>query len=415
MSTDQDFEDGFADLARALRGAAELAPELNGPALTVGAQRYGRRRRRRRRAVVASGLAVLVLAGAGGVVAAGRGGALRLGDPAARVSPMPVPMTGQELLSLVTGLLPPGKVSLLGGGASGEGTSAGAAHTTGGTVMFDDGAGASVVEFSAEWTGLAPGAAAVCMDGFTMPQDSCDRTVQADGSVLVIDKLRSEHTSGGREWRATWAGADGRRVQVIEFNGQPAATDRADPPLGPQQLTALVTAAAWERVFASLVPVKKAPAPSAPATTAGPGKARLLSGLTALLPAGSTSSVPAGSDQAVLAVTLDGRSSMVLADVQPASDRGRQDAQEARTGRTTPLEVRESLPDGTLVVTNSFGNGKTATNPVLHWTVDVYRPDGFRVSLSEWNGENAYTARPGTPALSPDQLKTIALDPAWRS
>ncbi|MFJ9448377.1 hypothetical protein ACIRRH_42195 [Kitasatospora sp. NPDC101235] len=73
--------------------------------------------------------------------------------------------------------------------------------------------------------------------------------------------------------------------------------------------------------------------------------------------------------------------------------------------------MREKLPDGTLVVTNRFGNGKTATDPILHWTAEVYSPDGHHVSISEWNGENGYTARPGTPALSLEQLKTIVTDP----
>ncbi|MER6396846.1 hypothetical protein ABT263_12415 [Kitasatospora sp. NPDC001603] len=67
------------------------------------------------------------------------------------------------------------------------------------------------------------------------------------------------------------------------------------------------------------------------------------------------------------------------------------------------------------MVVNRFGNGKTAVDPVLHRAAAVYYPDGRQVSLYEQNGENGYTARPGTPALSLDQLKAIVTDPVWRS
>ncbi|WP_035791685.1 hypothetical protein [Kitasatospora mediocidica] len=413
MSTDHDLEDDFADgFARALQGAAELAPEVLGHRLTAGAQQYGRRWRRRRRTAVAGGLAVLVLAGAGGFMAVGRGPS-RTAGPVGTVSQKPVPMSEQEVVSLVTALLPPGKVSVITAGGTGQGAVAGSG--TGGTLMFDDGAGASIFEYRAERTDLTPAAGAVCMDGFTMPQDSCDRTELPGGAVMVIDKLRSQNTPGGLEWRATWAAPDGRRVSVIEYNGQPAGADRPNPPLSSQQLTAFVTAASWERVFAALAPVKNAPAPATPTPVAGPSAAELLTKLVRMLPAGATSSTPKGSDQADLTVTLDGRTSMVQVGVDPASDKGKQAEASTETSPSTPLEVREKLADGTLVVTNRFGNGKTATDPVLHWTADVYYPDGRHVSLYEWNGENGYTARPGTPALSPEQLKAIATDPAWRS
>ncbi len=411
MSTDHDFKDEFA---RALRGAAELAPEPLGDLLTAGAEQRGRRWRRRRRTAVAGGLAVLVLAGAGGLMTVGRG-PFGIVDPAGTVSQKLPKMSEQEVVSLVTALLPPGKVSVLAAGGTGEGRVAGAEYRVGGTLMFDDGAGASIFEYGAERTDLMPEAGAVCMDGFTMPQDSCERTKLPDGSVVVIDKLRSEHTPEGREWRATWAAADGRRVSVIEYNGQPAGANRANPPLSSEQLTAFVTASAWERVFAALPPLKNAPAPSTPRPAAGPSAAELLAKLAPLLPAGATSSTPEGSNQANLTVTLEGRTSMVLVGVGPASEKGKQDEKYAETSPSTPLEAREKLPDGTLVVTNRFGNGKTATDPVLHWTAEVYVPDGRHVSISEWNGENGYTARPGTPALSLEQLKAIATDPAWRS
>ncbi|MFD0346946.1 hypothetical protein ACFQ0M_14560 [Kitasatospora aburaviensis] len=83
------------------------------------------------------------------------------------------------------------------------------------------------------------------MDGFSMPQESCERTVAADGSALVVDKLKDRNSDDHREWRATWAAPDGRRVMIIEHNGQPATPNRQSPPLDAEQLRALVTAPAW--------------------------------------------------------------------------------------------------------------------------------------------------------------------------
>ncbi|MGW2250791.1 hypothetical protein ACWCXH_11380 [Kitasatospora sp. NPDC001660] len=409
MPTDDEFEDGFA---RALRGAAELAPEPVQHTLAVVAEQRGRRWRRRRRTVIASGLAVLVLAGAGGFAAVDRGtfGAVGPADPAPNLPAM----SSRELVTLLTGLLPKGTVTEL--NANGPGKISG--HQAGAVLLFDDGAGASIVEFSAERTNLRPDAGAVCTDPFQTPQDSCDRTVRPDGSVLVIDKLRSTTTKGGREWRATLALPDGRRVGFTEYNGQPATANRPSPPLVDAQLTDLVTSPVWDRVFASLAPVKGAPKPGdapAPApSTSGPSNAELVAKVIPLLPAGANvESQDPG--HAVLTVTFEGRTSMLMVGAEPPSQRGRDELRTMDGDLPTPLETREKRPDGTLVVTNRFGNGKTATNPVLHWTAAVHSPDGSQVRISEWNGENAYTFRPGDPALDVDHLKAIVTAPAWRS
>ncbi|MFE6872443.1 hypothetical protein ACFVFS_38605 [Kitasatospora sp. NPDC057692] len=407
MPTDVDFE---GDFARALRDAAELAPEPLAHALTTGAREHGRRGRRRRRTALTGGLATVVLVATGGFMALGHGPGTA--DPAAPDLPA---ISKDEVLAMATALLPPGKMTVLAASGAGENGRPEPGNGVGATVLYDDGAGASILRFDAERTELTPEAGAVCMDGFTTPQDSCTRTALPDGSIVVIDKLRSEHTPGGREWRATWAAPDGRRVSVTEYNGQPASTSRENPPLSAEQLTVFITAPAWERAFAALPPRKNAPKPSVPAPTTGPSTAEPLATLASLLPSGATSAVPEGSDRENLVVTLDGRTSMVHVVVEPASKQGKEQAKSVERGPTTPLEVREKQPDGTLVVTNRFGNGKTATDPVLHWTAEVYAPDGHHVLVSEWNGENGFTARPGTPALSPEQLKAIAIDSAWRS
>ncbi|MFF2073613.1 hypothetical protein ACFVXG_02535 [Kitasatospora sp. NPDC058162] len=413
-SDDDEFADAFTDgFARALRGAAELAPEPVRHTLAAQAEQRGRRRRRNRRAVLASSLAVLVLAGAGGLAAV-RGGTFGAIGPVGPPTPARPTMSAQELTALYTGLLPKGTVTDFADSAIGKIDP----HRTGATLLFDDGAGASILEFGAERTNLAPDAGAVCMDPFSMPQDSCERTVRPDGSVLVIDKLRSQHPENGREWRVTWAAPDGRRVTFTEFNGQPAAANRPSPPLTDNaQLTALVTSPAWEQVFATLAPADGAPKPTGTPTPApsatGPSNADLLARLVPLLPAGAV----VGSQDpghAALGVTFEGRTSLLMVIADPPSARGRQQLATMDDNPTTPLELREKRPDGTVVVTNRFGNGKTATTPVLHWLAAVYYPDGSRVQISEGNGENAYTYRPGDPALDVDRLKAIVTDPAWR-
>ncbi|MFJ2581292.1 hypothetical protein [Kitasatospora aureofaciens] len=413
MPTDDEFADDFA---RALRGAAELAPEPVKHTLAANAEQRGRRRRRRRRTAFAGGLAVLVLAGAGGFAAVGDGsfGAVGPADPPAPDLPK---MSSEEVVGLISGLLPPGKVRVIVDGGAGDRGQ----HRTGATLWFDDGAGESIVEVSAERTDLRPDAGTVCADPFSTPQDSCDRTVRPDGSALVIDKLRDSYNAAKREWRATWAGPDGRRVMVTEYNGQPGASNRPNPPLTADQLTALLTAPAWDRIFASLAPVPGAPKPGdAPAPTPsqgqsqGPSNADLLAKLVPLLPAGAKVS---GQDdkRAVLTATVDGRSSMLMVGVEPPSQRGRDELKSMDHDYTTPLEVREKRPDGTIVDTNRFGNGKGATDPVLHWTATVYYPDGSQVRISEWNGENGFTFKPGDPALDVNGLKAIVTNPAWRS
>ncbi|MEV0535964.1 hypothetical protein [Kitasatospora sp. NPDC050463] len=418
MPVDDEFEDGRTDafgddFARALRGAAALAPAPALHALTAGAERRGRRWRNRRRALVAGGLAVLILATGGFVVGAG-------GPDVAVPAAPAVPMTAEEVVELASGLLPPGTVvrvmhsetpGVLGG--------TGGIYQTRGTLLFDDGSGASMISYTVDRTELTPDAGAVCIDPFGTPQDSCERTKAPDGSVLVIDKLRGRDNPAQREWRATWAAPDGRRIMIIEHNGQPSASNRENPPLDAEQLRTLVTAPAWQRVFDAL-PARanppKPPSPSAPpAADRTPSAAELLARLALLFPPGVTQTAVEGGEGANALVTFEDRTSLLSVHVGPPGARGLEDRSAVLSSPPTPLEVREQLADGTLVVVNRFGNGKSAVDPVLHWTAEVYYPDGRQVRLYEQNGENGYTARPGTPALSLDQLKAIVVDPAWRS
>ncbi|MFD4906947.1 hypothetical protein [Kitasatospora purpeofusca] len=410
-----DVEDGFA---QALRGAAALAPEVALFSLAAGAERRGRRWRSRRRAAVAGVAAVAVLAvgGVGVFVDAGPGAVL---SGSAAADPAVQPMTSEEAVDLVAGLLPPGSLQTVTAETPGVPGPANNKHRTVGVLRYDDGQGASLVRYAVERGSQRPEAAAVCMDGFTMPQDSCERTTGLDGSVLVIDKLRDQNFPGKREWRATRATPDGMVIQIIEYNGEPATPTRETPPLDGGQLAAMVTSPTWGRIVAALPANPGAPKPDrssagapAPAATT-PAPADLLATLTKLLPPGAQAS---GADEqhTALTVTFEGRTSKVSIYAEPAGSRGQQDKKDAEEGLATPLEVHEKLSDGTLLVLNRFGNGKTAVDPLLHWTAKVYCPDGRNILLNEWNGENGYDYRPGDPALSVEQLKAVITAPDWR-
>ncbi|MFD9598043.1 hypothetical protein ACFWA9_35525 [Kitasatospora sp. NPDC059973] len=234
---------------------------------------------------------VLLLATGGFLVGAG--------GPHAALPAAPVaPMTSEEVTRLVSGLLPPGSVEVSYAGTPGVAGGNGDVYRTDGTFLFDDGKGASMISCTVDRTELAPGAGAVCMDPFSTLQDSCERTDGPDGSVLVIDKFRDRTDPAQREWRATLAAPDGRRIRIIEHNGRPAAANREEPPLDAEQLRALVTSPAWQRVVDALPARANPPVPPGPsATPTGdptPSAADVLARLVPLLPPGTTQTAGAG-------------------------------------------------------------------------------------------------------------------------
>ncbi|MFC9329721.1 hypothetical protein [Kitasatospora sp. NPDC057015] len=397
------FEDDFA---HALRGAATLAPDPALHALVADAERRGRRRRGRRRTLLVGGLAAAVLA-------AGSLSALVPAIDAGPARPAVESMTSEEVVELVTSLLPRGEIRFVNVGTPGTPGPTGDRYRTDAALYFDDGKGASVVSFTVDRTEMTPDAAAVCMDPFSTPQDSCERTVAADGSAVVIDRLRDRDNADAREWRATWAAADGRRVQIFEHNGEANRPNRETPPLDADQLRTLAAAPGWQRLFDALPARENPPKPATPEP--GPKADEVLAKLVPLIPPGAVVSAQGAGRIAHLTVTYEGRTSMLAVSVTPAGARGIEDKEYAESaGSAGPLAVREGGPDASTVVTNRFGNGKTAVDPILHWTAAVYYADGLHIELNEWNGENDYTARPGTPALDLDQLKAIVTAPAWR-
>ncbi|GLW56939.1 hypothetical protein [Kitasatospora phosalacinea] len=406
MSTDDELT---AALPRALDGAAALAPDPVHERLAAGARRSGLRRQRRHVAAATGALAVAVLGAAAGFSAAGYG---RSGADAPAAS-RHVRMSEQRFNELLTRLLPKGTLQPMDRAWTGGRDP----HEMGSMLVFDDGAGASMLQIQVQYTG-DPVDRVTCVDGFDVPSEGCERTVQPDGSVLVVDRLRSVSVPGLREWHGIWAAPDGRQVRLTEYNGRASTPVRDAPPLTEAQLAALVTSPLWTEAFAALTPVADAPDAGAPAdarpSLSAEGSAALLDKLTPLLPAGTAVDVrdPAHTR---LGLTADGRHSSLMVTYEPPSQRGLDELAALPQTLPTPLEVREPLPGGGTVVVNAFGNGKTATDVLLHWVVTVHYPDGAVLLLDEWNGEQFHAAAPGTPALDLAALKAVALSPSWRS
>lgn len=73
----------------------------------------------------------------------------------------------------------------------------------------------------------------------------------------------------------------------------------------------------------------------------------------------------------------------------------------------------EVLSDGTKVAEHQ-GPGEKGGSGVVMWTVDTIRTDGRRVVISAFNsGAQDTPATRTTPALTMNQLRTIALSPNW--
>ncbi|MEV0193256.1 hypothetical protein AB0I39_32585 [Kitasatospora purpeofusca] len=256
MPVESDAGNGFEDeFARMLSGAAALAPENGLFGLTVGAERLGRRRRNRRRAALAAGaVAVVVVAGSVAAFTGGPGP-----DPLGPAAGPARPMTEEEVVRLVTALLPPGSVKKITAEPPGSDHPSRGANRTLGVLSYDDGAGASTVAYFVERGTRTPESAVVCDEPSEAPKESCDRTVRPDGSVLMVDKAREAGSPDTRVWRGIYATPDGTVITIVEYNGDRTTPTREFPPLDERQLAAVATAPVWGKVVAEVAPNPNAP------------------------------------------------------------------------------------------------------------------------------------------------------------
>ncbi|MFD8754877.1 hypothetical protein ACFV0O_28415 [Kitasatospora sp. NPDC059577] len=408
MSPDDTF-------ARLLRDAADLAPAPSAAGLADGARRHHRRHRRRQ--AVLTGGAALTAAAVVALAVWHPGADAGTGTATAPTAGWPEQITARFMTDTLTSVLPPGRIGATHGNGVGDGPVPGLPPSA--FVLYDDGNGAGMVNLTINRAALPITDATrgtQCVDPVEAPSEGCERTVLPDGGIVVVDKLAPDAQAQVTKWQATYTGTDGRQVGIWEVNstsfGPPLS--RPAPPLTSAQLVAAVTSSAWNPVFAN--PAPTGTTGTAPAAS-GPAPAQILATATTLLPPGAVTDSGAAQHtpgQAHLSLTLEGRTSMLAVHIQPRPGDKAEAAREREAFEQDTSGTLTHAPDGSSVLVRETGATKTGGGPTLWWSVEVLHPDGTRVLATEWNGTSEAQALPGTPALTVDQLRTIATAPAWR-
>ncbi|MEU3511252.1 hypothetical protein ABZ733_25850 [Streptomyces longwoodensis] len=404
--------DPFEDrLSRALHHTGG-AFDADRRALAAGGAARGRRKRLLRRTALAGGAA--------GVAAVCLGGTLLLapGDRDGTARPAPAagsrtatataaPVTADQVIATLEGLLPEGEVSDVRGRGS-EGRSA----SPYAQLVLDDGRGAAALSVGLDR--VAPGGddarrLTECPDEALVPHDGCTSERRPDGSVVRVLKGYEypDRRVDTKLWTADLVTADGAHVSVSEWNAaaeKDAPVTRPEPPLSVAELGDLAAAPAWRDVLGALPAAEEVTAaPSAPGHPA-PGGRRIAGVLAALMPDGVKVTARGSQDtEFAYVVADDGKgASYVQVNVQP--DMSDVAAQLFGSGA-------ETLPDGTRVAEHQ---GPGDHGDLVMWTVDTLRPDGRRIVVSAFNAASQTTAATrATPALTLGQLRTIALSPRW--
>ncbi|MFI2607239.1 hypothetical protein [Kitasatospora sp. NPDC018619] len=276
---DERFERAFSEaLGRAAGGYDADAVRL----VDTGWS-YGRRLRRRRWAGAVGGAAALALAGVGVAAVGGPppwSAAARGGPASSGVTAGP-PVSGAEFQRMLVELLPPGAVTV----GEARGTESGVPQLR---LVLDDGHGAAQYLF---WI-MRDGTRSGCPG--PVPGDTCSEADLPDGGHLTLYQAgtRPGEPDGSRTWSATLTGP-GYELMLQEWNRKPleqgTPVTRADPPLTPDQLAAVVKDPRWQKVVAALPehpvgptapvgpeakPDGPGPMPSAPSVAPGDGRPR---------------------------------------------------------------------------------------------------------------------------------------------
>ncbi|MFE4655494.1 hypothetical protein ACFRFJ_02210 [Streptomyces hydrogenans] len=427
-----DPEGGFADeLGSALRSTGESFGLDGRPELVSGGLARGRRRLLRRRLAVTGGALALAGIGIGGVYA---GSVLTPGKSAEKASvaapkphgsPTAAP-TAEPSGEAAADSLKPGmaeiplsqiadvlKANTPAGQWRFDGLD-GTGQALGG--VYDDGRGEAAVGISLSRAGRGPDAGldmVTCPEQAYVPYDRCVEGRTADGSrVMVIEGYEyPDKREETKSWRAVLLTKDGFLVDASEYNApaeKGGTITREDPPFTATQLKKLVAAEAWRPLLRQIPPLPTAPAqpgnaPKAPPRITGNG---VQNTLRALLPKGLTVTDKGGEGEFAFVVVDDGKGkSLVQVNVQYGMGGASGDL--FGSGDVT------TLPDGRKVKLTQQP-GEKGGEGVVWWTADTMTRAGFRVVVSAFNtGAQHEAATRAEPALTMEQLKTIALDPKW--
>ncbi|WP_441249165.1 hypothetical protein [Kitasatospora sp. McL0602] len=390
-----EFEDAFVrSLSETVEGFETDAEPLIASGLAIG------RRTRRRRRATAGAAALVVLVAVGGALTTGLPGSRSAVAPAA---PSPSAATSEKLLSpeaLISNLrrlLPHGAVTAGAGRVDDPGVSTAA--------RYDDGHGVAGLTLSVlRYDVHRASQLQLCGEG-----DTCQTGKLPDGSTYTLVKRKPVGVLP-LDWSAELIGPDGRLVTLHEYNapddqGTPAT--RAEPPLTLQQLTDVVADPAWSRIALA---VPAAQAVRQHGTVSGQ---QILDTLARLLPAGLTRRT-VESNEGFASLTLDDGHGRRLVQMN-AEDWGDTAAHE-HTDEPTEVLGWQKLPDGTRITTTEGPDtlAEGGKHLVLR-AVQVLRPDGLRIAITAINSpSHGQSATRPDPALTLDQLKTIALSPEWK-
>ncbi|HZF91986.1 hypothetical protein [Streptomyces sp.] len=411
--------DPFEDrLGAALRRTGDTF-DTDRPALVAAGRTRGRRMRMRRRAAVFGGAASLAMVGVGATLilpgngqgadkkhtqSVGRTGTAAAASATAAAS---TPLTDEEMIAVLTSLLPDGKVT----GATAQGTSTGTPYAS---LVYDDGQGAGAVAVSlgrVEPDSQTARETTTCPDAAMVPHDACRTTRLPDGSFLMIFQGYEypDRRVDTKRWLAELVTAEGQHISVSEWNAaaeKDAPITRPEPPLTPEELEKIATAPAWRGAVDAIPGNPKGKTPSATERPPGADGDSIVKTLTELMPKGLKVVSEGGQETEYgYAVVDDGKgATLVQINVQP----GMSDVADQLFGPEA-----ETLPDGTQVMVRQ-GPGEKGGEGVVMWTVDTLRPDGHRVVISAFNSGAQHTpATRETPALTIGQLREIALSEQW--
>ncbi|MEV8393361.1 MULTISPECIES: hypothetical protein [unclassified Streptomyces] len=403
------FEDG---LGEALRRTGETFAPPDRAALVDAGLARGRRRVARRRAGVVTGsalaLAAVGIGGAygGGLLGGEQGDGRHGGTSVAAPDPTPTgtaPSTDTDLVAILAGLLPAGELK---NPTTNTSDTPGFRSVRG---VFDDGKGDAEISVGlSRADGPQADQQVACPDKVFTDYDNCVESELADGSRLMVFQGyeypdRREDT---KNWRAVLHTSDGFLVDASEYNApaeKGAEISRADPPLNPAQLKALVISDDWRGPLNEL-PAARPPAGGGFGDSADPDGAGIRKTLSSLLPAGLRVRGEGGQEGFAYLVVDDGKGrSYVQINVQP----NMWDV----VGELFPGATE--LPDGTLLKTSKT-DGEKGVDGIKMWTADTIRPGGLRVVVSAFNAADQVSpATRENPALTMKQLTAIATSEKW--
>ncbi|MFF9196767.1 hypothetical protein ACF09L_16320 [Streptomyces sp. NPDC014779] len=287
--------------------------------------------------------------------------------------------------------------------------------------VYDDGKGKAGVSVGLSRAGRGKDAGAdmvTCPDKVLVPYDACTTENLPGGERLMVFQGYEypDKRVLTKNWRAVLLTKDGFLVDASEYNApteKGSAISRPNPPLDPAQLKTLVTAQGWRPLLKQIpeFPAKRlAPSTTHAAPPPEPSGAAVQATLRSLLPKGQGLQVvdKGGDGEYGYLVVDDGKGrSLVQINVQA-------DMSDVR-GQLFGSGDVQTLPDGT-VVKLTKQPGEKGGEGVVWWSADTMGKDGFRVVVSAFNaGTQHEAATRAEPALTTEQLKTIALSPKWRA